>query len=121
MQPIIKLDRTFVAVNVDGVVHMMLELEAPPAQDASRAPINVVVVLDRSGSMDGAAMHAVREATCKLLHLLGPSDRLGVVAFDDDVELVLPLANHDVDAACSHVRRIETGGTTNLSGGWLKG
>jgi len=121
MESKIKLDRTLVAVNVDGTVHLMLELTAPPAVAPVRAPIDVVVVLDRSGSMTGAPMHSVREATCNLLRLLGPNDRLGVVAFDDGIELVLPLATHNVDAACARVRQIETAGSTNLSGGWLKG
>lgn len=117
----IKLNRTLVAINVDGTVHLMLELAAPAAVAAERAPIDVVVVLDRSGSMGGDPMHVVREATCNLLRLLGPDDRLGVVAFDDEVQLVLPLSSHDIDAACSKVRQIEAGGSTNLSGGWLKG
>ena len=80
-----------------------------------------VVVLDRSGSMDGAPIHAVREAICNLLRLLGPNDRLGVVVFDDEAEIVLPLASHNPDTASLRVRAIETGGSTNLSGGWLKG
>lgn len=117
----IKMDRLLVAANAVGIVHMMLELTAPDAVAAARAPIDAVVVLDRSGSMSGAPMHAVREATCNLLRLLGPHDRLGVVAFDDDVELVLPLAVHDIAASSKRVRQIETAGCTNLSGGWLKG
>jgi Ca-activated chloride channel homolog len=121
MESNIKLDRTLVAVNIDGTIHLMLELTAPPAVAAVRAPIDVVVVLDRSGSMSGAPMHSVREATCNLLRLLGPDDRLGVVAFDDGIELVLPLATHNADAACARIRQIETAGSTNLSGGWLKG
>ena len=120
MQPNLKLDHTFVAVNVDGVVHVLLELAAPEAIVTERAPIDVVVVLDRSGSMSGAPLHAVREATCNLLRLLGPTDRLGVVAFDDEVELVLRLTTHDADLAANRVRQIDSRGSTNLSGGWLK-
>ena len=121
MQPSIKLDRTLVAVNVDGVVHLMLELAAPPAAPTTRAPLDVVLVLDRSGSMGIEPMHAVREATCSLLRLLGPHDRLGVVAFDNEIEMVLPLTSHDLDTACAAVRNIHSRGSTNLSGGWLKG
>ena len=120
MQPTVALDRTLVAVNVDGIVHLMLELTAPPAASTERSPIDAVVVLDRSGSMDGAPIHAVREATCNLLRLLGPDDRLGVVVFDNEAQMVLPLETHEPDAACLRVRAIETGGMTNLSGGWLK-
>jgi Ca-activated chloride channel family protein len=121
MEAMVSLDRTLVAVNVDGTVHMMLELTAPPAVDMARAPIDAVVVLDRSGSMSGAPLHAVREATCSLLRLLGPDDRLGVVVFADEATMVLPLTSHDPDVSSHQVRAIESGGSTNLSGGWLKG
>jgi len=120
MKPTITLDRTLVAVNVYGIVHLLLELAAPAAVAAARPPIDAVVVLDRSGSMDGAPLEAVKEATANLLRLLGPDDRLGVVTFDDEVDLVLPLAHHDLHLVSAQLRGIRSGGSTNLSGGWLK-
>ena len=121
MQPTVKFDRTLVTVLVDEVVHVMLELAAPPAAPVARAPLDVVVVLDRSGSMSGEPLESVTAATAQLLRLAGPDDRMAVVAFDDEVQLVLPLAHHDPDAASRTVRGIEAGGSTNMSGGWLKG
>jgi Ca-activated chloride channel family protein len=55
------------------------------------------------------------------LRLAGPDDRIGVVAFDDEVQLVLPLAHHDPNVAARAVLAIDARGSTNLSGGWLKG
>ena len=121
MKPTIKFDRTLVAVLVDEVVHVMLELAAPPAASVKRAPLDVAVVLDRSGSMIGEPLEAVTSATSQLLRLAGPDDRIAVVAFDDNVQLVLPLAHHEPDGAGAAVRAIRSGGSTNLSGGWLKG
>ena len=121
MEPIVKLDRTLVAVEMDQTVHMMLELAAPPAPTAQRAPIDVVAVIDRSGSMSGEPLAAVLSATSLLARLLGPDDRLAVVTFDDRVELVLPLAHHDAAQADRVLRQVHSGGSTNLSGGWLKG
>ncbi len=121
MKPTVKFDRTLVTVLIDEVVHVMLELTAPPAVAVERAPLDVVVVLDRSGSMSGPPLASVTAATAQLLRLAGPDDRLGVVAFDDEVQLVLPLTHHDPDVAAHVVRAIEPGGSTNLSGGWLKG
>ena len=120
MQPNISLDRTIIATQIDEVVNIMLELTAPPAVAIERAPLDVVVVLDRSGSMSGAPLAAVMAATEQLLRLAGPEDRIGVVAFASDVRLILPLAQHDPASAGPTVRRITTGGSTNLSGGWLK-
>ncbi|MEQ1701157.1 MAG: VWA domain-containing protein, partial [Ilumatobacteraceae bacterium] len=121
MQPTLKFDRTLVTVLLDEVVHVLLELTAPPAVAVQRAPLDVVVVLDRSGSMSGAPLDSVTAATAQLLRLAGPDDRLAVVAFDDEVQLVLPLAHHEPDAASRAVRAIGPGGSTNLSGGWMKG
>lgn len=121
MKPIVKLDRTLVAVEVDQTVHMMLELGAPPAPVATRRPIDVVAVIDRSGSMGGEPLAAVLAATSLLARLLGSDDRLGVVTFDDQVDLVLPLGHHSADSTDQVLRQVHSGGSTNLSGGWLKG
>lgn len=121
MQPTIALDRSLVAVRVDEVIHLMLELTAPPAPAVDRAPLDIAVVLDRSGSMQGDPLRSVTAATAQLLRLAGPDDRIGVVTFESDVQMVLPLARHDAAVATRAVQAIVSGGSTNLSGGWLKG
>lgn len=121
MQPIVSFDRTLVTVLVDEVVHVMLELVAPPAAPMERPPLDVILVLDRSGSMAGEPLEAVKAATEQLLRLAGPGDRVGVVAFDDEVRMVLPLAHHDPPVVAPSIRALTDGGSTNLSGGWLKG
>jgi hypothetical protein len=40
-----------------------------------------------------------------------------VVAFDDQVDLVLPLAHHDADHVAERVLALRPGGSTNLSDG----
>lgn len=122
MKPHVTLDRTFLAVEVDDVVHVLLELEAPAAPaTGERAPLDVVAVIDRSGSMDGEPLESVKHAVALLARLLGPDDRLAVLAFDDEVRLVLALDHHDPDAAAAVIGRVTSGGSTNLSGGMLKG
>lgn len=120
MQPRITFDRTIVTVVDDDIVHLLVELEAPPAPDSGRQPLDVVLVLDKSGSMSGEPLKSVKAATEHFLRLAGPEDRVGVVAFDDSADLVLELATHQFDTAAARIRRISTGGSTNLSGGWLK-
>lgn len=120
METNISFDRTLVAVQVDDVMHVMLELVAPAAAATDRLPLDLALVLDRSGSMAGAPLDAVKEATQQLLRRLGADDRLAVIAFDNTAELVLGLQHHDVDAACDRVAAIDVRGSTNLSGGWLK-
>ena len=44
--------------------------------------------LDRSGSMSGAPLAAAIEAAQRFAGFLGENDRLGVVAFDDEVRVI---------------------------------
>jgi len=114
-----RLDRNVVAVNVDGIVHLLIELQAPPAPRTDRAPIDVLAVIDGSGSMRGRKLHAVLAAVAQLGRLLGPEDRLGVVVFDSDVRMVLPLGSHGTTELARALGTVTAGGFTNLSGGWL--
>ena len=87
------LERTLIAVELDDTVHAMLDLSAPVALTTpARRPLDLVAVIDRSGSMAGEPLAAVLAAVDRLTRLLGDDDRLAVVAFDDKVDLVLPLA-----------------------------
>lgn len=53
-----------------------------------RAPLDVVFVLDRSGSMEGAAMPAAKKALRLCLRHLRQGDRFQIIAFDDRLALL---------------------------------
>ncbi len=88
---------------------------------AQRGPINVALVLDRSGSMAGDPIREARRAAGKFAGFLGAEDRLSVIAFDDEVETVFGPGPAGDPAALEAIDRIQSGGSTNLSGGWLMG
>ncbi len=121
MKPSVALDQSIILTQHDEIVNMLLELTAPPAPDIDRAPLDIALVVDRSGSMGGRPMAAVRRAVSELIRVAGLTDRIAVVAFDDEVETVLPLAHHDSNVVRRHISNIHSRGSTNLSGGWLKG
>jgi Ca-activated chloride channel family protein len=116
-------DVDVVAVEQDDQITVMLELVAPTAQtDKPRPAATVQVVLDRSGSMDGERLDAAKEALVRLVDRLDPTDRFGVVAFDDEVQVVVPAGGlTDKNAARKAIASLVTGGMTNLSGGLLRG
>lgn len=121
MKPNIAMGRTVVAIHHgDEVVHVLVDIEAPEAPDLERAPLDVVLVLDRSGSMSGRPLEAVTNAAAEVLRLAHPDDRIGVVTFDSDADMVLPLDHRHGETGGRIVRSICSGGSTNLSGGWLK-
>lgn len=121
MKPSVTLDQSIILTQHDEIVNMLLELTAPPAPEIDRAPLDIALVVDRSGSMGGGPMSAVRRAVSELVRVAGPADRIAVVAFDDDIETVLPLAHHDINYVRQQISNIHSRGSTNLSGGWLKG
>lgn len=120
MFPRLSLDRQVITTLRDQVLHVLVELTAPPAPTTDRPPLDLVVVVDRSSSMSGAPLRSVTEATAQLLRLAGPGDRIGVITFDNNATTVLPLGHHDADQAGATIRAITSGGSTNLSAGWLK-
>jgi len=117
------LDVDLVAVQQTDLLTLMLELEAPtPDAGAPRADATVVIVLDRSGSMGDGRLEAAKTALAALVDRLAPQDRLGLVVFDSEVEVVLPAGPVTDKAALKRrIAHIETGGMTNLSGGLLRG
>jgi len=90
----------------------------------TRTPIDVAFVLDRSGSMAGEKLALVKEAVDVALDHLSAHDRVALVIFDDSVDTL-----HDLAPATPEVKatirrrlgRVDAGGSTYLSGGWLAG
>ncbi len=66
--------------------YAMLSLLPPARQGFLGVPRDVVFVLDRSGSMQGAKMASASRACALLLRTLAPRDRFAVQAFDDVTE-----------------------------------
>jgi len=121
MKANIRFDHQFLAVESEHAVHCMLELSLPEATSDARAPLRIALVIDRSGSMAGAKLEVAKQCASFLARHLATTDELAVVTYDDEVELVRALAPADTSATPAAIARIHPGGSTNLSGGWLKG
>ena len=121
MKTTVLLDHEPVA---DGgwMVHALLRLEGEAPADRDRVPLNLSLVLDRSGSMQGDKIRAARQAAAMLTRRLSPEDTVSVVAFDSAVQVVAHPATGEAQEQLPHlIESIECGGSTNLSGGWLRG
>ncbi len=93
-----------------------------PRRSGGRPPLNLALVLDRSGSMAGEPLEMAKEATVAALRQLKPEDRVSVVSFDDEVRVEVPSAPaRDLEAMIAQVRTITSGGSTALYDGWMVG
>ena len=104
------------------LLRAMLKIEGTQRADENRVPLNLAIVLDRSGSMAGEKLAAAKEAARSLVQRLWPDDVVSVVAYDDEVLVVSEPATGENQADLTgRIGAIGAGGMTNLSGGWLKG
>jgi len=71
----------------------------PPVEEAARRGRDVVLVLDRSGSMGGWKMVAARRAAARIVDTLGGDDRFAVLAFDYQVDAPPGLPDTLVEAS----------------------
>ena len=87
-----------------------------------RAPINVCLCIDRSGSMEGEPLEYVKRACEYVVDMLEPNDILSIVTFEEQVDVLMP-ARRVVNKALvkEHIRRLEVGNTTNLYDGLMAG
>lgn len=117
-----RLERTCISPS-GGELYLLVTLAAPPAPAPDgRPPLNLAAVVDRSGSMAGAALYFTKQALRFLVDQVAEADRLAIVTYDDEVRV--PLASQPVahkDAVKLLVDGITAGGTTNLSGGLAAG
>jgi Ca-activated chloride channel family protein len=99
-----------------------LYVEAVAAAITETVALNFCLVLDRSGSMQGAKLAALKEATKRVIDTLTPQDIVSIVLFDDTVTILVPAtAASDKAALIAKIDAIQESGGTAMSGGMRAG
>ena len=89
---------------------------------AQRAPVNVSIVLDKSGSMSGNKIAKAKEAAIAAIRRLGKRDIVSIVVYDSTVQVVVPATKlTDKESVIAKIRQISSGGSTALFAGVSKG
>jgi hypothetical protein len=94
--------------------------ELPEDDESTRAPVDIVVALDISGSMSGRKLDLCKETLALLLRELGAQDRFGLVTFENDAQVVISprkMTKETKENAVAKIKNIRATGCTNLSGG----
>lgn len=131
MQVNYSLVNPLIAANSKSLVEVLLSFKGETTNNATRRPLNLSLVIDRSGSMAGEPLRHAISAAQKLVEQLTDQDYLSVVIYDDTAETIVQpqqvsdylngSAKGDRNAIKSAIAKIKAGGCTNLSGGWLLG
>jgi Ca-activated chloride channel family protein len=109
-------------MNTQQLVYVLIDAVPGAGMAQVQMPLNLSLVLDKSGSMQGKKIKSLRHAAKLVVDRLGPEDTISVVAFSDRKYLIAasqPVS--DKETLRKKIDRIRDGGGTAISGGMGQG
>ncbi|HRJ86960.1 MAG TPA: VWA domain-containing protein, partial [Ignavibacteria bacterium] len=104
-------------------VYLYIDLEADKIENYTKTPMNISIVIDRSGSMsEKNKLEYVKKAVEYLIDEAGSDDYVSIVTYDDYVDVLqkTQILNDKYELR-QKVNSLKPGGFTNLSGGMFEG
>ena len=106
-------------LNGDRTAYLHIDLEGLPLPDSrERAPVNVALVIDRSGSMSGEKLRQAKRAAIMALGLLDSRDTISIVTYSNGVDVLVPATPlRDREMIERRIEKVFAGGSTALYAG----
>lgn len=93
----------------------ILPINMEMKRDGMLPSVSMVIIIDKSGSMDGSKMDMAKEAARKAVDAMKPNDSMGVLAFDDTRAWVARLTSTDEkNEIVNAIGTINSGGGTSI-------
>ncbi|HEY9673209.1 MAG TPA: VWA domain-containing protein [Waterburya sp.] len=97
---------------------LSIAIRAIAAGQDRNVPLNLCLVLDHSGSMNGRPLETVKKAAIQLVERLNPGDRISVVAFDHRAKVLVKNQEvDDIDNVIKQIKRLSADGGTAIDEG----
>lgn len=114
------LGNKFVKSGASNTLVARIGLAAKKRSVTVRPPVNLALLVDTSGSMEGRAIADARAASLALVGSLAPEDRIAVVVFDSKAEVLLPstrVNDADMKDLRKKIEAMKATGTTDMASG----
>jgi Ca-activated chloride channel family protein len=117
LQPILN-DGSLDAYQPSSQRQLSISVSAMAEVQDPNVPLNLCLILDHSGSMNGRPLETVKQAASNLVDKLNPGDRLSVVAFDHHATvLVSNQMITDPQQIKNQIQSLSAGGGTAIDEG----
>lgn len=118
-----KLGNPYLMRGASGDVYLDLRVSGKALENQERKRMNLVLVIDRSGSMGSEyKLEKVKEAAIAIIENMNSKDLLGLVIYDDTVQTIYPSSPVENKSRLREmVYALTPGGATNLYGGMQQG
>lgn len=102
--------------------YLRIDLEGIRREETERTPVNIAIVIDKSGSMSGNKLAQAKEAAIMAVERLGRDDYVSIITYSSKVDVLMPSTRVTNTTEFRHrIKSIRSNGQTALYAGTKRG